>query len=178
MSFELKPLQYPRGGQSAKHLSWSLPRNSVPPLLADRISLPQWQSTFDALFNHYRVGLDKANNTGFLGKMFNAGSIEREWQNGWQYLLQSEQRKYQKLNVQVTLCREVITVASYTGHARDAFNRIVGLAFAVGPAPGGGRSGGGSSGDVVEQLEKLNRLYKSGAITEKEFNKAKKKLLG
>ena len=30
---------------------------------------------------------------------------------------------------------------------------------------------------VVDQLEKLNKLYKSGAITEEEYNSAKKKVL-
>ena len=33
------------------------------------------------------------------------------------------------------------------------------------------------SGDVVQQLKDLNELYKSGALTKEEFEKAKKKLL-
>ena len=33
------------------------------------------------------------------------------------------------------------------------------------------------SGDLVEQLKALNELYKSGALTKKEFEKAKKKIL-
>ena len=31
--------------------------------------------------------------------------------------------------------------------------------------------------DIVQELEALNKLYKSGALTEEEFKKAKKKLL-
>ena len=33
------------------------------------------------------------------------------------------------------------------------------------------------SNDIVQQLKDLNELYKSGVLTEKEFNKAKKKFL-
>jgi hypothetical protein len=33
------------------------------------------------------------------------------------------------------------------------------------------------SNEIVNQLEKLNDLYKSGALTKEEFEKAKKKLL-
>ncbi len=33
------------------------------------------------------------------------------------------------------------------------------------------------SGDLTEQLKGLNELYKSGALTKEEFEKAKKKLL-
>jgi hypothetical protein len=33
------------------------------------------------------------------------------------------------------------------------------------------------SNDVVEQLQKLNDLFKSGILTKEEFDKAKKKLL-
>ena len=33
------------------------------------------------------------------------------------------------------------------------------------------------SNDVVEQLKKLNDLFKSGILTKEEFDKAKKKLL-
>jgi len=33
------------------------------------------------------------------------------------------------------------------------------------------------SGDLTEQLKALNELYKSGALTKEEFEKAKKKLL-
>ena len=33
------------------------------------------------------------------------------------------------------------------------------------------------SANVVEQLQKLNDLYKSGVFTEEEFKKAKKKIL-
>ena len=33
------------------------------------------------------------------------------------------------------------------------------------------------SGDLVEQLKNLNELYKSGALTKEEFEKAKKKIL-
>ena len=31
--------------------------------------------------------------------------------------------------------------------------------------------------DIVEELEKLNKLYKSGVITKNEFNSAKKMIL-
>jgi hypothetical protein len=33
------------------------------------------------------------------------------------------------------------------------------------------------SSNIVEQLQKLNELYKSGVLTKEEFEKAKKKLL-
>ena len=33
------------------------------------------------------------------------------------------------------------------------------------------------SDDIVKQLKDLNELYKSGALTKEEFEKAKKKLL-
>ena len=34
-----------------------------------------------------------------------------------------------------------------------------------------------NSTDIASQFEKLNKLYKSGALTKDEFEKAKKKLL-
>ena len=34
-----------------------------------------------------------------------------------------------------------------------------------------------SNKDIVEELEKLNKLYRSGAITKDEFNSAKKMIL-
>ena len=34
-----------------------------------------------------------------------------------------------------------------------------------------------SSGDIVDQINKLNNLYKNGALTKEEFEKAKSKIL-
>ena len=39
------------------------------------------------------------------------------------------------------------------------------------------KSASSDESNLVEQLNSLNELYKSGVLTEEEFNKAKKKLL-
>ncbi|MSO42104.1 MAG: SHOCT domain-containing protein [Solirubrobacterales bacterium] len=49
-----------------------------------------------------------------------------------------------------------------------------GGAGAIGGAPAQGPEGGG---DIADQLEQLNRLKSQGALSDEEFEKAKKKLL-
>ena len=185
MSFELKPQQlgYRR---NAGPIVWSHPRDSVPALLANRVSLKQWQQTFDNVKScidlEQQIAAEMMGNMmnpcfmccGSMGKMMAA---EERVHQQWTGMLRTESAKYLPVGVQVSFAKELGTVGA--GSHRHLSNQTVGLKFEL--VPGGGGAGGGVSGgssDIVERLEKLNNLYKQGAITAEEYDKAKAKILG
>ena len=118
-------------------------------------------------------------------------TLTREFHTMWAELVDKEQKQYRHLGIHVTLAKELVT--SGAGSHRHLENETVGLKFDIAPGVptatvvsmgggdlaaqlGGGRAAVGE-GDIVLQLEKLNRLHQTGAITSGEYDQAKAKLL-
>lgn len=169
--------------RSPDDIFWTCPRSELPPLLDGRVSLSQWQSTFDGVMAVYQKNSDGISSLTpwifipccvccIMRKMV---AINSEVETMWGELVTREQKQYRSLGIQVTLARELIS--SGAGSHRHLENETVGLKFdiASGAAPGAAVSAGG--GDMVSQLEKLNQLYQTGAITRLEYDQAKAKLL-
>ena len=164
-----------------------------------RVSLSQWQTTFDgvmAVYQKFSEGVESLFPWMYIPcciccvmpKMI---SIKSEFNIMWGELVSREQKHYRKLGIQVTLAKELFS--SGAGSHRHLENETVGLKFDIAPgvapgtslgiAPGVAQAtvvsvdGGDSGRDIVSQLEKLNQLYQTGAITNSEYEQAKAKLL-
>jgi hypothetical protein len=190
MSFELKPQTGIGFGMNVEDIVWTQPRSPLPPLLADRVSLSQWQGTWDAVQKQYDKIYDGMRPLFpwiyipccvccTMSKMI---KLKREVQESWVNLVLSEQEKYRSVGVQVTLARELYSYGA--GSSRHMENEMVGLRFEIAPNPGGSSSyeisntpNKKDSSDLVAQLEKLNALHKAGALSYDEYEKAKAKLL-
>ena len=126
-------------------------------------------------------------------------TVNSENLNGWMNLVQSEQKYYSTIGIQVSLAREVSS--SGIGSDRHMRNDIVGLKFDIGADPlapqqhkvAGGASGGDghvdmavpiavvssdASDDIVSKLERLDQLFRKGALSHEEYETAKAKILG
>ena len=192
-SVELKPQQAHGVGRNTGPIVWSHSRDSVPLLLADRISLSQWQATFDAVKscieanhqNHQEMTGQLLNPINFLCPCVLCCVLPKFYKKAdesnqlWQNLLRQEQERYQTSGIQVSFSKELTAVGH--GSHRHLNNITVGLKFEVIQTAGGGGglwgSVGGGGGDIVDRLEKLNNLLKQEAITTEEYEKAKAKIL-
>lgn len=184
--FELKPEQLGYYRRNAGPIVWSHPRDSVPPLLVDRVSLTQWQQTFDAVKSC--IDLEQQTAAEMMGQMENpfimccgmgTGKMmaaEEKIHQQWTDMLRTEQAKYLPLGIQVSFAKELAPVGA--GSHRHLSNQTVGLKFELVQGGGGVPATSGGGGDIVERLEKLSSLYKQGAITSEEYDKAKAKILG
>ena len=124
--------------------------------------------------------------------------VSSESHNGWMNLVQSEQNYYSSIGIQVSLAREIYSLGS--GSDRNMRNEIVGLTFDIGPAPvpapaqpssspvvedveiavpiaTATKAGGKMSNDMISQLERLDQLYRKGALSHGEYETAKAKVL-
>jgi hypothetical protein len=186
MSFELKPLNVQRiaMGAGIEDLVWTQPRTPVPPLLADRISLSQWTRTFDAVYEHYRAYLEEVAKLKpwiyipccvccMFPSMIRVG---RKFQDDWIQLAQQEQKAYRDSGIQVALAKETISHGGYGGDDHSMIHeRIIGLKFEIGERPTKKVEIADSS--MVSQLERLNQMRKTGALSDGEYEQAKAKLL-
>mmetsp|Transcript_59226 Transcript_59226/g.176014 ORF Transcript_59226/g.176014 Transcript_59226/m.176014 type:complete len:193 (-) Transcript_59226:29-607(-) len=190
MPFELKPqIQINILTKSVDEIVWTHPRSPVPPVLAGRISKATWARTFDAVrgqYDEYLSAIKGIRPIIFIPclvpcSMPKMMKISQDWQDNWLALVQSQAEIYTPLGVQVTLAKELHCMGS--GSSRNIRNEIVGLSFELGPevqaqqhiyAPSGQIRPGD---DLVSKLSKLNELHKAGAISGKEYEVAKAKIL-
>ena len=100
--------------------------------------------------------------------MGSAIRANQEIHQAWGDLLQSVAPSYQQSGVHVTLARDFVGVG--VGSERYLQKEVVGLHFEVAAAAP-------SHADVASQIAKLSELRDKGALTEKEFQEAKQKVL-
>jgi len=142
MSFELKPeIQIGWTTNSADKITWTVPRSPVPPLLVGRVDKSTWEHTFDVVRGYYDEYLNKIRPIKpfllpcclccMIPTMI---SITKDYKNGWLEIVKNQQETYNRLGVQVTLAKELVSVGS--GSDRTLNEEIVGLHFAIGPMPG------------------------------------------
>ena len=139
MSFDLKP-EIPISilTKSVDEIVWTVNRSPVPPLLAERdISESMWARTFDMVRGHYDQQL--SSNSSLIKPWFfipcfvpctmaKMIQMNKERQNGWLAILQSQKEIYQRFGVQVTLAR---TMSSGSGSNSGGQMYTVGLQFTV-----------------------------------------------
>lgn len=182
MSFELKPQMQPtKMTKSVEEVVWTVPRNTLPPILQGRgISDSTWSKTFDNVYGHYEVGIHKLHQIlprrglcSMLCKMRQLVQFSREYQERWLVILQQEQNRYNRYGVQVTLAKEP------RSHGDDSVSyQIVGLKFDVSAViPGATGKQNQEGPDLIAKLHELNEMRQKGIITNVEFEQAKSKLL-
>jgi hypothetical protein len=186
MSFDLKPQNEISLSTIPDQMIWSAPRSHVPPLLADRVSLSQWQLTFDSVLAQYQRILEGITSLRpwifipccacfIFPKMI---ELKRETNEEWLRLVAQQQEIYRSAGVQVSLVKEIFTMGA--GSSRNLQKDVVGLRFEIAPLPAGSPSLSPTNvgrGGVVEQLERLTELHKSGALSQIEYEQAKAKVL-
>ena len=184
--FELKPqMRMSIMNLNVEDIVWTQSRDNVPPMLNGRVSLSQWQATFDALEAICRKMCDGVKSLMpwvfipccvccVIPKMV---SIQREVHADYFTLVQAEQKKYHSAGIQVTLARELQSAG--VGSNLYLNDEVVGLRFIIGQdvAAPVTNSMHAPSGDIAKQLETLNELYQTGALTKDEYKKAKSKIL-
>lgn len=196
MSFELKPLSELGIGASelrnTNDIVWTHERNSVPPLLADRIQLNDWQQTFDGvkaqyelILQHLRTVRQEFSSPCFLCCSMNSiMAASAEVGNAWVKLLEREQQRYNDACVQVKFDKEIKTIG--VGSNRNIHQEIVGLSFTPTPRSGHGPSTHATAAtkpatkgehDLTQQLNTLHQIYQTGGLTEEEYTAAKAKIL-
>jgi len=146
MSFDLRP-EIPISilTKSVDDIVWTVSRSPVPVLLAGcNISESMWARTFDMVRGHYDQQL--SSNSSLIKPWFfipcfvpctmaKMIQMNKERQNGWLEILQSQKEIYQRFGVQVTLAR---TMSSSSGsNSSGGQMYTVGLQFTVagGPPP-------------------------------------------
>ena len=139
MSFDLKP-EIPISilTKSVDDIVWTLSRSPVPPLLAGRdVSESMWARTFDMVHGHYEEQL--SSNSSLIKPWFfipcfvpctmaKMIQMNKERQDGWLEILQSQKEIYQRFGMQVTLAR---TMSSSSGSNSGGQMYTVGLQFTV-----------------------------------------------
>lgn len=190
-SFELKPSHHPSAGSTADSVLLQPGREELPVLLAQRVTLEDWQQTFDGVHSLYAKHLQDINNAMpfmmipcfICCTIPRLASMQKQLQDDWADVLRREQQRYRKAGIQLSLYREVS--ASGFGSSRRISNEVVGLKFdvpvyqttmtaqhhaATAPAAGSGE-------DYAQQLNVLHQLHKTGGLTDSEFENAKAKIL-
>lgn len=174
---ELKPQQQMYANTRFEDIQWTYGREQLPPLLAGTsVTLHMWQSTHDAVARIYKKIIQAGNELMSPGTLccmcFAMGNIiqaNQEIQQAWGNVLHQEGPIYKELGVHVTLATELMGTG--VGSHRHLRKEVVGLRFeAAGATPS-------HTTDVSSQIAKLHELREKGALTEKEYQEAKQKLL-
>ncbi|CAB9502220.1 expressed unknown protein [Seminavis robusta] len=206
-SFDLKPQSHIGITTVPENIVMTVPRNHVPVLLEGRVPLHVWMDTYDKVLERYLeitgaispAMLIPCFVCCFFPKLV---SIARDSQNAWLRLVKEQAEVYRKYGIQVTLAKELSSFGA--GSDRDMQNATVGLHFDIGRAPAmqeptratmpvvtaipvASRANKGhlpstfippsQQVDITSQLTQLAGLHKDGAITDAEYQQAKRQLL-
>jgi len=183
-SFELKPSHHPGLGSTATSIMIQTDRDELPVLLVNRITLEDWQQTFDSVFELYEKHLEAVNSIAPLMmipcciccSLPKLASMQKNLQDDWADLCRREQQRYRKAGISVALHREISTMG--VGSSRNISNEVVGLKFNVpAVAQQSASDVGTSSEDPTQQLNTLHQIYKTGGLTSSEYDAAKAKIL-
>lgn len=183
-------------------LVWTCSRDHLPPQLAGRgVDLGTWRKSFDGVTGIYEMTLNFSQGLRpwifvpcfvpcTMGKMF---KISSDVHSAWMDLVKSQAEIYRPYGVHVTLAKEYRTTSHGVGSSRRMGMQLetVGLHFDIANAsPANVESAyyapqgyaaplnvTNGQDDLATRLEKLNKLYTSGAITYDEYTRTKSRII-
>mmetsp|Transcript_13849 Transcript_13849/g.23031 ORF Transcript_13849/g.23031 Transcript_13849/m.23031 type:complete len:204 (-) Transcript_13849:44-655(-) len=198
-SFELKPQTAINPfSKNIDELLFTYPRNRVPPQLEARgVSRSTWMKTYDGVASIYEMSLEASKQMKlhvfiflpcFLPCMMpKMMKVSSDVYSAWLELVKSQTEIYQKHGINVTLAKEYRSRTTGTGSDRRFRMDLetVGLRFEMSNDPVQTQfpqiptvqARPVAKDDILTRLEKVNGLYKDGAISYEEYTQLKSRVM-
>jgi hypothetical protein len=202
-SFDLKPMyrrhrdKVPDHARADQRIIFTAPRNQVPMLLQDRVSLSTWMATYDAVVEQYEFLFDQSTRKRRMivpwlipscrkwqpRQQMSSEQLRQASEANWLAICQEQQRIYRSAGILVTIATEL---KLYREGNDSIFRReMVGLHFEI-PSqtnifsrdvPASSLQEMKQQSENRKELDLIIELHQAGRLSDQEFAKAKARLL-